>query len=195
LGGKNGAKKGGIELTKRSFRAFAEREDLQSIFVQFENAVNVYYVPTYSDTGKAEIDNIEKSESFGINESGSQLGEQFLAFLKGQKCIWREYQCKDGTGLKTRYTALSDGNEECINISLGGIYKGNNLLPTTISSMHYENETSKKLFDELKKTIRKMSVKTIDGYYICPCAYIKRDNYRFCKIDFKSPKEYDLKFQ
>ena len=182
-------------MIKRSFRAFSTKDDLQNVFPQLENAWDVYYVPTYSDTGIVEIDSIDKTESFGINESGSHLGKQFLAFHGGRECIWREYQWKSDTGLKTRFTTLCDENEECINISLGGIYERNNLFPTTISTIHYENEFSKKLYDELKKLFRRLAVKTIDSYLICPDAYNKREEYRFCKIDFKSPKEYDLTFQ
>ena len=182
-------------MAKRGFRTFATKEDLQSIFIQFESAINVYYVPTYSDTGVVEIDSIMKIESLGVNRWGSHIGDQFLVFPKDKKCIWREYQYKNGADLATRYTTLCDENVERIDLHLGGIYDSNNLFPTTISTMHYENESSKILFDKIKKVIRSYSVQTIRGYFICPSAYEKRAEYRFCTIEIKTPKEYDLTVQ
>ena len=182
-------------MTRRSFRAFATKNDLLSIFIQFESVMDVYYVPPYSDTGMVEIDHIAKIELLGINKSSSHLGEQFLAFERDTKCIWREYQWKSTTGLKTRYSTLCDENEGRVDISLGGIDDSDNLFPTTISTMHYDNESSKKMYGEIKKIIRKCSAITVNGYFVCLNAYEKRKDFRFCTIDVKSPKEYDLVVQ
>ena len=58
-----------------------------------------------------------------------------------------------------------------------------------------ENETAKKLYDGLKRIVRRQSVKTVNGYFICKKAYENRESYRFCTIDIKSPEEYDLKVE
>ena len=182
-------------MTRRSFRIFATKKDLQAIFMQFESTMDVYYVPPYSDTGMVEIDHIEETESFGKNKSGSHLGEQFLAFFRGTACIWREYQWKSVRGVRTRHSALCDENVERVDISLGGADDHGNLFPTTISAMHYDDESAKKLYDEMKKIIRKHSAKTVNGYFIGENAYEKRTDFRFCRIDVKSPGEYDLLVQ
>ena len=37
--------------------------------------------------------------------------------------------------------------------------------------MHYDNAAAKKLFDGLKKIVRRQSVKTVNGCFICKGAY------------------------
>lgn len=36
----------------RRFRAYGEREDLQAVFEEFQDRLEIYYVPAYSDIGK-----------------------------------------------------------------------------------------------------------------------------------------------
>ena len=67
-------------------------------------------------------------------------------------------------------------------------------LGTNFSGSHLGNQ-SKKLYDGLKRIVRRQSVKTVNGYFICKRAYENRGNYRFCTIDIKSPEEYDLKVE
>ena len=180
-------------MIKRSFRVFGLKDDLQAIFTEFQESIDVYYVPAYSDNGPLEISDITKIEPFGINLYGSHIGNaQFRVLQKSKKCVWREFQSKKDEKMITRYTSLCEENEENIDIDLGGVFNGNCLFATTISSMHYERESSKRLFDEIKRISRRLSVKTIDGYLVCSEAYVEKEGYRFCKIDFKSPKDYDL---
>ncbi|WP_353097425.1 hypothetical protein [Tissierella praeacuta] len=180
-------------MIQRSFRVFATKEDLYFAFSQFQNTISVYYAPTYSDVGTIQIDDITKVKSFGVNHNGSHIGNnQFLVFHEGKKCIWEQYQCKIDVGVITRHSSFYDEDEECIVIDLGGIYEDINLFPTTISTMHYDIESSKELYNAIRKVFRKLSVRTINGYFICSDAYEKRSEYRFCTIDIRSPKEYDL---
>ena len=180
-------------MVKRSFRAFATKEDLYSVFVQFQKIAKVYYVPIYSDIGSIQINDITKIETLGINRFGSHIGNnQFLVFHEHQKCVWRQYQYKSEKGLKTRYSSHCDENQEYIDIDLGGLYQSATLFPTTISTIHYDVEASKKLYNSIRKIFRKLSVKLLNGYFICPNAYEQRADFRFCTIDIQSPVEYDL---
>ena len=110
-------------------------------------------------------------------------------------CLWREYRWADHEKSGTRHTSLCEGNTERIDIDLNGVYQGKAIFPTQIAAMHYENETVKRLYDGLKGIVRRQSVKTGNGYFICRRAYENRENYRFCTIDIKSPEEYDLKVE
>lgn len=179
---------------KRSFRAFADKEDLQTIFGLYQNALNIYYVPTYSDAGPVTATDITIIPDIGKNFYGSHIGNnQFLVFFKETPCVWRNYECHlDEKTTVTRYTTLCDENVAAINIDLGGIYEETNIFPTEIDTLYYENEKVKKLYDELRKVFRKNSVMTKNGYFICKKAYENKESYRFCTIDIKSPREYDL---
>ena len=61
--------------------------------------------------------------------------------------------------------------------------------------MHYDNAAAKTLFDGLKIIVRRQSVKTVNGCFICKGAYEDKETYRFCTINIKSPEEYDLKVE
>lgn len=181
-------------MKKRSFRVYAEKEDLENVFKEFQNTLAVYYVPAYSDTGEVSFDDIMNIADLGVNFNGSHIGNvHILAFLKTTECLWRSYQYRENNGKeKRRYSTLAAGNSSCISIALNGIYKEDAIFPTEISTMHYDEEDAKKLYNELKKIFRRHAVKIIQGYYICPNAYKYKSQYRFCKIDIKSPREYDL---
>lgn len=177
----------------RSFRVFALKEDLQAIFKNFQRGLDVYYVPTYSDVGKISFDDVTTIENLGINFYGSHSGNmQMLILLRPTECLWRSYQCKGENEQYTRYSTLSAGNVEYISVDLNGLYQENALFPTEVSTMYYDNEIGKRLFDEMRKIVRKQAVKTVHGYYICPKAYEQKEKYRFCTISVKSPPEYDL---
>lgn len=181
----------------RRFRAYAEKDDLLAVFKDFEQKFKIYYVPTYSDTGEVYFYTVTDIEDLGVNFYGSHIGNnQLLAFLENTKVIWRKYQYKGNDGCNiTRYSTLDDANSKYIGIDFNGIYQDNNIFPTEISTMHYDDETAKMLYDELKKIFRKQSAKTVNGAYIMPQAYKYRANYRFCTIDIKSPPEYDLNIE
>ncbi|WP_148444376.1 hypothetical protein [Paenibacillus antibioticophila] len=180
-------------MATRRFRAYATKEDLYAVFTQLQENLKVYYTPTYSDIGAIQIDDITKIETFGTNRYGSHIGyNQFLVFHEHQKCVWRQYQCKSEHGVRTRYSSHCDENQEYIDIDLGGVHQSAALFPTTISTIHYDVEASKELYNSIRKIFRKLSVKSLNGYFICPNAYEKRADFRFCIIDIKSPVEYDF---
>ena len=184
-------------MKKRSFRAYAEREDLQDVFIEFQRKLGIYYVPTYSDTGKISYNSILEIENLGLNFFGSHIGNrQMLILPKATECLWRTYQYEESDGQKRiRYSSLDAGNTVWILADLNGIYQENSIFPTQISTINYDNEAAKTLYDELKKSFRKHSAKTVNGFYICPSAYEHKEKYRFCTIDIKSPPEYDLKIE
>ncbi|MBD5089782.1 MAG: hypothetical protein HDT30_13405 [Clostridiales bacterium] len=180
---------------RRSFHAFMEKEDLENTFMQFQNNLQVYYAPTYSDNGPVTIADITQIADFGINFCGSHIGNnQFRVFFQNRQCVWRQYQCpsSDNKKMITCNTTFCDENTELIDLDLGGIYKEDNIFPTEIGTIYYENENVKKLFSELKKCFRKNSKKIVNGYYIGNKAFANRKKYRFCTIDIKSPQEFDL---
>lgn len=180
-------------MKKRSFRVFAEKEDLRNALKTFQTRFDVYYVPTYSDQGPVSIDDITADDSLGINFHGSHIGNrQVLAMLRTTECRWRSFEWHSGNEGGIRYSSLCDENRENILIDLNGVYQGHAIFPTTVSTMYYDNETVKSLYDGLRQIFRKLSVKSA-GTYICPCAYEHRDSLRFCMIDIQSPPEYDLK--
>lgn len=181
------------DMETRRFRAFAHKEDLQVIFKSFQSRLDVYYVPAYSDIGEIFLDDITTIENLGINFYGSHFGNmQMLVLLRQTECLWRSYQCGGEKEQRTQYSTLNAGNVECISLELNGVYQENAIFPTEISTMYYDNEIGKRLFDELRRIFRKQAVKTVRGYYICPKAYEYKEKYRFCTIDIKSPPAYDL---
>ncbi|MCM1104746.1 MAG: hypothetical protein NC409_11660 [Clostridium sp.] len=181
----------------RRFRAYGEKEDLRAVFEEFQDRLEIYYVPAYSDIGKTSYNGIRDIENVGVNFQGSHIGNmQMLIFLKDTECLWKAYQykCDDGRGV-TRYSALGNENVACICVDFNGVYHENAIFPTEISTMHYDDRTAKRIYDELKKVFRKQAVKNVKGVYICSQAYAHKGNYRFCTIDINSPLEYDLKFE
>ena len=84
-------------------------------------------------------------------------------------------------------------NETSIVVDLGGLYAENIILPTTVSTIWYENEISKKIYNNLKRIMKRYSVIIVNGYMILENAYDKKERLRFVTISVQSPKEYDLK--
>lgn len=182
-----------IKMKTRSFRFFALKEDLQTILKEFQSGLNVYYVPTYSDVGPISFDDVTTIENFGVNINGFLSGNMhMLVFLQSTECLWRSYQCKVENKSFIRYSTLNAGNVEYICVNFNGLYQENTIFPTEVSTMYYDNEIAKRLFDEMRRIVRKQAIKTVHGYYICPEVYEQKEKYRFCTIDIKSPKEYDL---
>lgn len=181
-------------MKSRSFRVFAEKEDLLNIFNEFQSKLEVYYVPTYSDAGKTSYKSIMDLENLGINFYGSHNGnKQMLILPKGNECLWKAYQCKGNNNQYiTRYTTLGIGNTSYICVDFNGIYQENSIFPTEINTLYYDDNSSKTLYDELKRIIGKQAVVIKNGYYICPKAYENKEKYRFCTININSPNGYDL---
>lgn len=181
----------------RRFQFFAEKEDLQMLFRELQEKEELYYVPTYADARDIAFDDIMSIENLGINFHGSHIGNmQMLIFKKAAECLWRAYTCTGNSGQTvTKYTALDAGNSAYIEIDLSGIYQEIAIFPSTVSTMYYDIEAVKKLYEAIRKIVRKRTVKAINGFSICRKAYEYKDRYRFCTIDIKSPHEYDLKVE
>ena len=180
----------------RRFRFYAKREDLQAILEEFQSKFDVYYVPTYSDEGPVFFKDAVGLPDLGTNFFGSHKGnKQILAFSGTIACSWKEYRWRDHEKGGIRYTSLCDENIERIDIDLNGVYQEKAIFPTEIATLHYDNAAVKKLFDGLKIIVRRQSVKTVNGCFICKGAYEDKEIYRFCTIDIKSPEEYDLKVE
>lgn len=70
------------------------------------------------------------------------------------------------------------------------------LEPTNIGYIEphrYDNENSKKIYNDLKNIIKRYSSNTVNGYIILKNAYTEKEQLRFATISVQSPKEYDLK--
>lgn len=178
----------------RWFRGFAEKEDLQSIFQEFEDTLDVYYAPTYSDAGEQTYDSVTALPNLGLNFNGCHLGQIFLlAFEKSTPCLWRSFLCQPEPGQQfTRWSCTATGNTACLWVNLNGIHSAGAIFPTEISTMYYEDPGSKKLYLALKKIFRRQAVKVLQGNYIFPRAYEDREKYRFCPMDLASPSKYDI---
>ncbi len=77
---------------------------------------------------------------FGISLNGSHIGNQYLV-IKDDKSI-----CFD------KYKHISQYlNETSVAINLGGLYDENTIVPTTVSTIWYDNKISKEIFNDLRK--------------------------------------------
>lgn len=168
-------------MISRSFRVFGTKKDLENIFNEFQknNIVN-YYRCGKSDSHK--ITDITKTDNFGFSLNGSHIGKQYLV-IKSDKIVRLD-----------NYKHINQkSNETSIVIDLGGLYAENTILPTTVSTIWYDNESSKKIYNNLKSIIKRYSVSMVNGYMILKNAYAKKEQLRFVTISAQSPKEYDLK--
>ena len=165
-------------MISRSFRVFGTKKDLDNIFNEFQknNIVN-YYRCGKSDSNK--ITDITKTDNFGFSLSGSHIGNQYFV-IKGDETVRLD-----------NYKHVN--HETSIVIDLGGLYAENIILPTTVSTIWYENEGSKKIYNNLKSIIKRYSVSIVNGYMILKNAYDRKEQLRFVTISVQSPKEYDLK--
>lgn len=178
-------------MTTRSFRVFATKEDLISIFNDFQQNNEIQYFKCGRMDDLIEISNITKEPHFGINLRGNHINNQWLVCLSGTIPIKRKNKfCLDNT-----FFLDQELNKETIIIDIGGIYENQALFPTEISTIWYENETSKHLYTLLKKSCKKFTYCTQNGYLIGEGAYSKREYYSFCIISIDSPPIYDLKFK
>lgn len=79
-----------------------------------------------------------------------------------------------------------------ISYSPGGVWQGKYLIHGEFDFLN-NNAEMREPFKELRKIVRAMSAKQIDGYYIGKEAYKNKDKYeRFITIEVGSPKVYDL---
>ena len=125
---------------------------------------------------------ITKIDNFGISLSGRHIGNQYLVIKD------------DETVRLDKYKHINQKlNETSIVIELGGLYDENTLLPTTVSTIWYDDESSKRVYNNLKSIMKRYAVSIVNGYTILKNAYDKKEQLRFVTISVQSPKEYDLK--
>lgn len=167
-------------MSARSFRVFGTKKDLEKIFREFqENNPVKYYKCGKNDNN--EILDITKIDKFGISLNGSHIGNQYLVIKSNETIKSDEYN-----------HIYQNLNETSVVIDLGGLYDTNTILPTTISTIWYDNENSREIYNNLKKTIKRYS-NTVNGYMILKDAYNTKERLRFATISIQSPREYDLK--
>ena len=163
-------------MISRSFRVFGTKKDLENIFNEFQknNIVN-YYRCGKSDSNK--ITDITKTDNFGFSLNGSHIGNQYLV-IKSDKIVRLD-----------NYKHINQkSNETSIVIDLGGLYAENTILPTTVSTIWYDNESSKKIYNNLKSIIKKYSVSMVNGYMILKNVYDKKRAIKICDYKCSKPK-------
>ena len=133
-------------MSSRSFRVFGTKKDLENIFSEFQkNNTLKYYQCGKSDGNK--ITDIAKTDNFGISLSGCHIGNQYLVIKD------------DETVRLDNYKHINQKlNETSIVIDVGGSYDENTILPTTVSTIWYGGETSKKIYNNLKSIMKRYSV-------------------------------------
>ena len=133
-------------MSSRSFRVFGTKKDLENIFSVFQkNNIIKYYRCGKSDSNK--ITDITKTDNFGISLSGCHIGNQYLVIKD------------DETVRLDNYKHINQKlNETSIVIDVGGSYDENTILPTTVSTIWYGGETSKKIYNNLKSIMKRYSV-------------------------------------
>ncbi len=168
-------------MSSRSFRIFGTKQDLENVFNEFQKNNSIKYYKCGRNDGN-EILDITILDKFGISVNGSHIGNQYLVVNSNELVNFDDYN--------HIYQKL---NEESVVVDLGGLYDKNTILPTTISTISYNNENSKKIYNDLKKTIKKYCSNIINGYMILENAYKGKEQLRFATISVQIPIEYDLK--
>lgn len=175
-------------MTARSFRVFATKEDLVSIFNDFQQNNEIQYFKCGHMDNLVEISDITKEPHFGINIRGNHIHNQWLVCLSNTTPLKRKNKfCLDNI-----FFINQEFNKASIVIDIGGLYENQALFPTEISTIWYENEISKDLYTMMKKSCKKYTHSRHNGYLIANDAYSKREYCRFCIISIDSPPSYDL---
>lgn len=178
-------------MAEKSFRFFATKEDLEAIFLDFQQSTDVRYYKYGRSSELREVSDITKTASFGMNTSGSHINNQWLicpANIIPQKRI------NEAILDKRIFFIDQMENYNSIIVDVGGVYKDSALFPTEISTLWYDNEIAKALYNALRKVCQKHT-KTIKGYMVAENAYLNAEQYRFCKISIGSPVEYDFRIE
>lgn len=116
-----------------------------------------------------------------ISLNGSHIGNKYLV-IKDDESIHFD-----------KYKHISQNlNEASVAIDLGGLYDENTVVPTTVSTIWYDNKISKEIFSDLRKIMKRHASTTINGYMILKNAYSKKEQLRFATIGVQSPREYNL---
>ena len=157
-------------MTTRSFRIFATKEDLISIFNDFQHNNEIQYFKCGRMDDLIQISDITTEPHFGINIRGNHINNQWLVCLSNTTLIKRMNKfCTDNI-----FFIDQELNKASIIIDIGGLYQNKALFPTEISTIWYENENSKHLYTMLKKSCKKHIHCTQNGYLIGKDAYFKK---------------------
>ena len=175
-------------MSTKSFRIFATKDDLISIFNDFQQDNKIQYFKCGRMNNLIEIYDITKETCFGINLKGNHINNQWLVCSSNTTPVKR----KNKFFVDNIFFIDQELNKASIIIDIGGLYEKQALFPTEISTIWYENENSKHLYTMLKKSCKKFTHCTQNGYLIGKEAYSKIEYYRFCTISVDSPSTYDL---
>ena len=179
-------------MATKSFRIFATKEDLFSIFFDFQQNVKIHYFKCGRMYDLVEISDITKDTLFGINIKGNHTNNQWLICHNDTIPLKRKNNmCLD----KFIFFLDQELNESSVVINIGGVYEDNALFPTEISTIWYEDAESQELYTMLKKSCEKYTTCTQNGYLIGKNALLCKEKYRFCTISIDSPQIYDLKLK
>lgn len=178
-------------MVTRSFRVFATKKDLETIFFTFQQSTDVRYYKCGQLSELFAVSDVTKTALFGINTSGSHINNQWLICPSN---ITPQKRKNEAVPDKHIFFIDQMLNPASIVVDFGGICQDNVLFPTEISTLWYENAEAKAFYDSLRKICRKRT-KRINGYFVSENAYLHKDQYRFCTISIKSPAEYDLKVE
>ena len=74
-------------MATKSFRIFATKEDLFSIFFDFQQNVKIHYFKCGRMYDLVEISDITKDTLFGINQKGNLLNSQYMCEQRGIRLI------------------------------------------------------------------------------------------------------------
>ena len=163
----------------KKFQSIWNKNRFRKCIYEFQELNLVKYYKCGRNENK--INDITKTIYFGISLNGSHIGNQYLV-IKDDKSI-----CFD------KYKHISQYlNETSVAINLGGLYDENTIVPTTVSTIWYDNKISKEIFNDLRKIMKRYASTTINGYMILKNAYSKKEQLRFVTIGAQSPREYDL---
>lgn len=144
-------------MATKSFRIFATKEDLFSIFFDFQQNVKIHYFKCGRMYDLVEISDITKDTLFGINQKGNLLNSQWLVCYNDTIPLKRKNNmCLDNN----IFFLDQEVNESSAVINIGGVYEDKALFPTEISTIWYEKTESKELYTMLKKSCKKYTACT-----------------------------------
>lgn len=95
-------------MATKSFRIFATKEDLFSIFFDFQQNVKIHYFKCGRMYDLVEISDITKDTLFGINQKGNLLNSQYLNEEERSRVIQSLIELKNNLATQGRYTDAVD---------------------------------------------------------------------------------------
>ena len=107
-------------MATKSFRIFATKEDLFSIFFDFQQNVKIHYFKCGRMYDLVEISDITKDTLFGINQKGNLLNSQWLVCYNDTMPLKRKNNmCLDNN----IFFLDQEVNEYSAVINIGGVYE------------------------------------------------------------------------